>query len=97
MEAIQAALLLHPKEPGETMADWLIRNEEAVEELAQKAETEAFNKGVNKAHEKIVKQFGVDVLSAVLQKTVDEMDTESLEALQAYIQEELVIRAVANT
>jgi hypothetical protein len=97
LSAIQAAMQAHPREEGESMADWMIRCEEEVTSIEEKLQADAFNKGVNKAHEKIVKQYGTDMLLAVLQKTVDEMDTEGLEALQSYIQEELVIRQVENT
>ncbi len=83
-----------PQDDGETREAYLMRVDALEASAVEAAQADAFNKRVKTVHASFVKANGEEVLMAMFQTTLENMDTESMEALQTWIQEELVCRAI---
>ena len=83
-----------PQKKDESDEDYLIRVRELMAAAVDEAETEEFNKGVKSLYDSLMKKHNANMLAGVFQMMLENMDTESLEATQAWIQEEIVCRIV---
>lgn len=90
-----AAMDCNPQKKGESDEDYLLRVRTLMADAVDKAETEEFNKDVKTLFDSLTKKHNSAVLSGVFQMMLENMDEDGLSSLQGWIQEELVICALA--
>lgn len=91
-----AAMDANPQKKDESDADYLLRVRELMVAAVDAAESDEFNKGVKALYDSLTKKHNANMLAGVFQMMLENMDTESLEATQAWIQEDLVCRIVES-
>lgn len=91
-----ATMVNNPQQEGENRAEYLLRIDGMIDAAVDAAETEAFNKGVKSLFEQLTKKHGDIIVSALLDYSMGQADTATLESVQAWVQEELVLRAVVK-
>lgn len=94
-QARVSAMDSHPQKKGESDDDYLLRVRALMAEAVDKAEQEQFNKDVESLYSALTKKHDFALLAGVMQLMLAESDTDSLESLQHWIQEEIVIRTIA--
>ena len=89
-----AAMDANPQKKDESDADYLLRVRELMAAAVDAAESDEFNKGVKSLYDSLMKKHNQAMLSGVMQMMLESMDDDSLNALQSWIQEEIVCRIV---
>lgn len=89
------AMDCNPQKKDESDDAYLIRVRDLMAQAVEAAEDEEFNKGIKTLHDSLTKKHNPAVLSGVMQMMLEQMSTEDLEALQSWVQEEIICRVVA--
>jgi hypothetical protein len=90
------AMDCNPQKKDESDDAYLIRVRDLMAQAVEAAEDEEFNKGIKTLHDSLTKKHNPAVLAGVMQMMLESMSTEDLEALQSWVQEELVCRVVQS-
>ena len=95
-DALAETMAKNPMEAGETRAEYLARIDAMADSAVELAQETAFNKGVESLYESIAKRHGQAMLEGVFNKFLSNLNTEGLETIQHWIQEELVMCKLAE-